>query len=504
MSGCSLPTGAFNKALYGNLDPRKNLYELDALDASEKQDLYPDLADIKANAAATACLIHKSMLPENLAADSYSLSTTTTLSSYIKQKFKYPLSDGEKFGNECCTSYGSGFLVGRKKLMTAGHNLKVNFVNFKDIRIIFNLCIESNTSFRKKYAKTQVYHIKRVIHDEYDPNNKKLPDWALLKLDRVVEGIEPMKIQCAVPKEGHRVYMLSYPMGLPLKFSGVAHVKKTTDAHKFESDLAAFTGDSGAPVIDRITHEVVGILVHGHKDYDVDPGQSVVIAYHVTDREKEPCGYELCQKITPEMLDVHLIIAKEGRTKRKMLSDRKSEAFEQSMLAQVNLSKQFLVRIFPFRTPRFNPEEFEEIQKYKEDFKREINFLEAKNMKELSVNKSASKEEQIALVRCMSAYCLSEEQAVKIKILEIDCFKERFSPDKILDLLRVQNDNPNLCNFKIAKRFLKYLQKKDPKNLSVDTGTSQSQVVTAIKKATEKSAKKLLKSNLFSDQRLEL
>lgn len=316
-------TNSIDKSLYFATDPRMSLYELDELERSEQQQLYPDLAEIKANALAVACLILEKRLVENLATNSYTISPTTpTLSDYIKRKLDAPLKNGEKFGDECCIAMGTGFLVGPSKLMTAGHNVSTDndtLKNLKDIKIIFNFYMNSEKKYQRTFNKTEVYHIKHVICHKYTPDvydknknlvmdNLRFPDWALIELDRRVDGIKPLQIQHHI-QQSTRVYMLGHPMGIPLKYSGEASVKNTAHVHRFECDLAAFEGNSGSPVIDRVTHAVIGILVKGHGDYEIDEehkkntGESRVIAHHVTQKEISSKGYEFCQKITPIMLD---------------------------------------------------------------------------------------------------------------------------------------------------------------------------------------------------------
>jgi V8-like Glu-specific endopeptidase len=488
-----------NKSLYTNIDPRMNLYELDKLEASEKQELYPDLTRIKTNAMATACLIHEKMLIENEARDSYIISTTTakTLADSLKNKYKCPLQEGEKFGDEFCISLGTGFLVSRSKLMTAGHCVSSDnstLLNLDAIRVVFNLCMEDSTSFRNKIAKTEVYRIKRVIHHQYDSSDKMFPDWALLKLDRSVVGIEPLKMQYEVLKD-MRVYMLGYPMGLPLKFSGLAYVKKTTDTHKIGCNVPAFIGNSGSPVIARDTGAVVAMLVNGKKDYTIDEehkrntGESRVVSYRVPEKEIASTEYELCQKITPEMLDPHQMIAKKGRAKRKVLSNRNSEEFERDENRKLNLSTYGLFSAYslPFvfidilsagqisrALVKVIGEVSSSLHAYKEVIRiypGVINLLEAKKITDLQKHAdwvNFTSKDKLALVQNMSAFNLSPQSAFSLHVLETH-FRYRFSPDKILDLLRYESDQKINFEFAEKKRILKCLQQNDPENLSVDS-----------------------------------
>jgi hypothetical protein len=88
-------------------------------------------------------------------------------------------------------------------------------------------------------------------------------DWALVRLDRKVEGREPVTLSKKEITPGKPVYIIGYPVGLPLKYSPEASVGKINEAY-FSADLNVYNGSSGSPVFDRETHEVIGIVVRGH------------------------------------------------------------------------------------------------------------------------------------------------------------------------------------------------------------------------------------------------
>jgi V8-like Glu-specific endopeptidase len=52
------------------------------------------------------------------------------------------------------------------------------------------------------------------------------------------------------------VYILGHPCGLPLKYSAGAQVRGIDESF-FSADLNVYCGNSGSPVIDRDTHEVI-------------------------------------------------------------------------------------------------------------------------------------------------------------------------------------------------------------------------------------------------------
>lgn len=509
MSGISSTHGV-DKSLYVHKDPRKNLYKLDKLKDSKKQK-YPDLTKIKANACAVACLISKDMWTENLS--TYSISTSFTLSNYIKKEFTCPLKEGEKFRNEPCVATGTGFLVSHSKLMTAGHCVRKG-KNIEDIRIIFNFQMKDKKNFQREFDKREVYRIKHIIYYQYDPKERLSPDWALIKLDRTVVGIEPLQVSHTIQKRA-RVYMLGHPMGLPLKFSGEASVKNIAHVHKFECDLAAFRGNSGSPVIDRVTHAVVGMLVNGFEPgYEIDQeykrnaGESRVIARRITQEETKKEGYELCQKITPIILDPHRIIAEDGRAKRKTLSDRNSKEFEIHIVEMrykcfEELKKikglcdphlvsalavdfaTFVKGIIKKITKSTISHEMESYRKTKEAFGGKINLLEARCIAQLSETQLSSKD-KVEVARCMAAYNTSSSRAIAVHNWETS-LRNRFSPDKILDLHRYQTEIGITFDFPVVKRILKYLHQRDPENKSaLEENSRKLAVIEAVRLINKK------------------
>jgi Peptidase S46 len=60
--------------------------------------------------------------------------------------------------------------------------------------------------------------------------------------------------------------VVGYPTGLPEKLAAGAKVHALTP-YFFTSNLDAFAGNSGSPVLDARTNEVVGVVVRGNRDY---------------------------------------------------------------------------------------------------------------------------------------------------------------------------------------------------------------------------------------------
>jgi hypothetical protein len=61
--------------------------------------------------------------------------------------------------------------------------------------------------------------------------------------------------------------VIGHPEGLIQKYAGGATITKSTDTYRFEANLDAFAGNSGAPVFRSAGGEVEGILTGGGGDY---------------------------------------------------------------------------------------------------------------------------------------------------------------------------------------------------------------------------------------------
>ena len=166
----------------------------------------------------------------------------------------------KKFGQGSSANC-AGFLVGGDLIATAGHCL----LN-RDLR---EAC--ANDAWVFGYAVTHieddpylvdandVYYCREVIHAVNDPYGR---DFALIRLDRPVEGRSPLRIRRngEVPSRAQLV-AIGFPDGLPAKITpaGGVHTNISSSEFMFSADLEIFKGNSGGPVIDIDTGLVEGI-----------------------------------------------------------------------------------------------------------------------------------------------------------------------------------------------------------------------------------------------------
>jgi len=168
----------------------------------------------------------------------------------------------EPFINQNSIPYScTGFLIAEDLLLTAGHCM-VNtgeVINDKHgyckaFTWIFNYY--SNSA--QDYKNEDIYKCESIL---YGISTEKDDDLALIKLDRKVKGIQPLKLSDTILTTGDNVSMIGHPMGLPKKISGdstITHIRN----HQNYTKLDSFAGNSGSPVFNQ-NNNVVGLFLGG-------------------------------------------------------------------------------------------------------------------------------------------------------------------------------------------------------------------------------------------------
>ena len=186
--------------------------------------------------------------------------------TFIKRSLN--LCPEEQFSNEKSTALCSGFLIDRDLLLTAGHCVGRDLSCPRN-RWVFGLYKETQT-----LGPLNIYKCAEVIsttsrNESHD--QKPTRDYALIRLDRPVVGRRPLLLAGGekIPDTADLV-MLGYPSGLPAKITENGKILDNSHPDYFLSDLDAFTGNSGGPVIDKKTGLVEGIVFFGSIDYQKD------------------------------------------------------------------------------------------------------------------------------------------------------------------------------------------------------------------------------------------
>lgn len=191
----------------------------------------------------------------------------------------------ERFAKQPTVAHCSGFLVGKNKLVTAGHCIRTTQDCKANVWVFdFKLDHEGQDSF--VVDNNNIYNCKRIISRELEGGNGD--DYALIELDRDVEDREPLTFRTeGAPKKGDKLVVIGHPTGLPSKIAAGAEIKKINSVY-FSANLDTYGGNSGSAVFNADTGVVEGILVRGATDYVFSAGKGCRISNRVSnDRGEE-------------------------------------------------------------------------------------------------------------------------------------------------------------------------------------------------------------------------
>ncbi|MCP4912151.1 MAG: trypsin-like serine protease [Oligoflexia bacterium] len=183
---------------------------------------------------------------------------------------------GERFSEQYVLPSCSGFLVAPDILVTAGHCMTSEF------ECKTNSWVFDYTDGTTEIDKNNVYKCEKIIDQKLNEKFTKIQDYAVIKLDRAVEGRTPLKFRKkGKARTGTKLAVIGHPLGLPQKIADGAKVKFANlgelirpirsilrKRYYFTANLDTYAGNSGSPVFNKKTGEVEGILVQGAEDFD--------------------------------------------------------------------------------------------------------------------------------------------------------------------------------------------------------------------------------------------
>jgi S1-C subfamily serine protease len=207
---------------------------------------------ILTNAASVGLIIKKQDLLK-IKDSLYKISVNVTLAK------KFNLCASEPFGSQPVAGNGTGMLIGDQEILTAGHVFEGPVADYV---LVFGFEMENVGGIYESFISADnVYGFKKLLHLNADL------DIAHASLDRKCSRPALKLSANRDVRLNTEVYMVGFPSGLPQKVALNAGVYKNSDRHCFYTSLDAFQGNSGSPVFDRNTNEVIGILVSGNADY---------------------------------------------------------------------------------------------------------------------------------------------------------------------------------------------------------------------------------------------
>lgn len=203
------------------------------------------------------------------------------LSSTLEESGKC---SSERFAKQPIAANCSGFLVGKNKLVTAGHCVP-DQANCNSFSWVFDYKVDYADQSEVIVEKNKVFKCKRVIKASI--NEADGGDYALIELAENVEGRKALEFRTSGrPQIGDELVVIGHPSGLPTKISAGAQVKRI-GATYLHSNLDTYGGNSGSAVFNSRTGVVEGILVHGQSDYVFDESKGCLVSTVFSDTTGE-------------------------------------------------------------------------------------------------------------------------------------------------------------------------------------------------------------------------
>lgn len=174
----------------------------------------------------------------------------------------------ERFSNQSTAANCSGFLVGSKHIVTAGHCIRSQ-MDCTSYKWVFDYKVDNATQSLVSVESDSVYSCTRIISRKLD-NGGEQDDYALIELDRAVTDRDVLQFRTSGrPQVGDDLVVIGHPTGLPTKIADNAKIR-TLNAKYFVANLDTYGGNSGSAVFNSTTGIIEGILVRGENDYVYD------------------------------------------------------------------------------------------------------------------------------------------------------------------------------------------------------------------------------------------
>ncbi|OUR95278.1 hypothetical protein A9Q84_15665 [Halobacteriovorax marinus] len=253
-------------------------------------------SEYKSWATATAAMIPKNKLRFPQVDDRHPESVKV-FSDTLKVEMN--LCDGERFEQSLSPAICSGFLVAKGSeqfLVTAGHCMRSS-TDCSSNKWVFGFQDTKTNSKTPYFTTSQVYSCVEIMEQTLDENSKD--DYAVIRLDRKVEGVTPLSIR----KEGKidksdELVVIGHPSGLPSIIDDKGSIRKNDNDFFLVANLDTFAGNSGSVVMNANSGVVEGILVRGEDDYNYVSLDETKSCYEVNSCKEGDCRGEDVTRIT--------------------------------------------------------------------------------------------------------------------------------------------------------------------------------------------------------------
>lgn len=212
------------------------------------------------NLRASAALISHSELKKNTDG-SWKLNDKTV-------QERYRTCDQFRLSDQVSAAFCSAVLVSSNVILTAAHCLSEDAEqSCGSTSVVFGFDQKIEAGPSKTLLKSQVYNCRRII--EISQHQRSQVDYALVELDRAVEGVSPITMPTLIQPMtlGQDIYTVGYPIGTSKKIAK-GRVREFAQANQNpKAALDIYYGNSGGPIFDEKTNELVGVVMNGEEDF---------------------------------------------------------------------------------------------------------------------------------------------------------------------------------------------------------------------------------------------
>jgi S1-C subfamily serine protease len=203
------------------------------------------------NAKSVGLVIRKDNLVRNT-------DTTMRVGTGLTLGKKYNLCSDQAFAEQPVAGEGTAFVINDLAFMSASHVFKDPLDRYA---IVFGFeIINTFGAFAIDIPNDNIFYPTSITYRD------EALDLVVVGVDRQVSR-PALSLSIKGISEGDEVYALGYPSGLPMKLLLNANIVTNDDLQSFYTSLDAFQGNSGSPVFNLDTQEVIGVLVSGESDY---------------------------------------------------------------------------------------------------------------------------------------------------------------------------------------------------------------------------------------------